>query len=54
MFHEGARAKLTVPVQNLFLGKNHLVHGKMKKAEKVNTINAWLACKLRIPQDTTR
>ena len=28
-------------------------HGKMKKTEKVNTINAWLACTLRIPQDTT-
>lgn len=50
----GAIAKLTVPVQNFFLGKHPLVQGKMKKAEKVNTINAWLACKLRIPQDTTR
>ena len=28
-------------------------HGKMKKTEKVNTIKAWLACTLRMSQDTT-
>ena len=43
MFHKGTLAKLTVPALNLFLDRHHLAHGKMKKAEKVNTINAWLA-----------
>ena len=47
MFHEGTLAKLAVPALNLFLDRHHLAHGKMKKAEKVNTI------KFRIPQDTT-
>ena len=36
MFHKGTLEKLTVPVLNLFFGT-------MKKAEKVNTIKAWLA-----------
>ena len=43
MFHKGTLEKLTVPALNLFLDRHHLAHGKMKKAEKVNTINAWLA-----------
>ena len=43
MFHKGTLAKQTVPALNLFLDRHHLAHGKMKKAEKVNTINAWLA-----------
>lgn len=43
MFHDGTLAKLTVPVLNLFLDKHHLVHCKMKKAEKVRKISAWLA-----------
>ena len=47
MFHEGTLAKLAVPALNLFLDRHHLAHGKIKKAEKVNTI------KFRIPQDTT-
>ena len=45
MFHKGTLAKLTVPVLNLLLARDHLACGKMKKVEKVNTI------KLRIPQD---
>lgn len=43
MFHKGTLEKLTVPVLNLYLDRHHLAHGKMKKAEKVNTIKAWLA-----------
>lgn len=43
MFHEGTLAKLAVPALNLFLDRHHLAHGKVKKAEKVNTISAWLA-----------
>ena len=43
MFHEGTLAKLAVPALNLSLDRHHLAQGKMKKAEKVNTISAWLA-----------
>lgn len=43
MFQESTKSKLTVPVLNLLLNEHHLHHGKMKKAGKVNTINAWLA-----------
>ena len=40
---QGNTAKLAVPALNFFLDRHHLAHGKVKKADKVNTINAWLA-----------
>ena len=44
MFHKGSTlAKLAVPALKLFLDRHHLAHGKMKDAEKVNIISAWLA-----------
>lgn len=43
MFHKGTLEKLTVPALNLSLDRHHLTHGKMKKAEKVNTIKTRLA-----------
>jgi len=42
-FPKGTLKKLTVLVLNLFLVRHHLAYGKMRKAEKVNTIKAWLA-----------
>lgn len=43
MFHDGSISKHTVSVLNLFLDKHNLSHGKMKKADKVRKISAWLA-----------
>ena len=43
MFHKRTLEKLTVKMLNLFLGRHHLAHGKMKKREKVLTIQRWLA-----------
>ena len=43
MFHKGTLDRLTVPMLHLFLERHHLAHGKMKKREKVLTIQRWLA-----------
>ena len=43
MFHKGTLDRLTVPMLHLFLERHHLAHGKMKKQEKVLTIQQWLA-----------